>query len=145
MSDPKQSSLLQDATTRSLLGLRKTPAETRLIDKEELLLSLGGSGDLLCQVIEAFLSEADTMLADIRGAIEGDERGRLGKAAHKLKGAVTNFRAKKVSDIATKLEEISATDKLAVLISTLNELETGIDSLKSELVDLKNEFNSEHA
>ncbi len=106
----------------------------------EALERVDGDKELLCELVELFLEESPSMLADIKGAVARNDTKALEYSAHTLKGSVGNFGAKDVYEAAFVLEQagragsLSGTEAaLAALEKALQELEPILSSLGMEM------------
>ncbi len=83
-----------------------------------------------------FLDDSPSLVEKIRQAVESCDSSSLEKAAHALKGSVSNFCAQRTHQAAVRLEEIgrageaaSAEPALECLEKSLNELQPLIEKL----------------
>jgi signal transduction histidine kinase/DNA-binding response OmpR family regulator len=76
--------------------------ESFTVDFDAVLKQVGGDEDLVNEVIDVFLSDSPELLRQMRGALTDRDLTRLGRAAHKYKGAVAFFSA----DLAQMVEEL---------------------------------------
>jgi HPt (histidine-containing phosphotransfer) domain-containing protein len=61
-------------------------------------------GDFVRDLIDTFLTEAPSMLADLRESLAGGETERFRRAAHSLKSNANTFGALALGDLAKDLE-----------------------------------------
>ena len=101
---------------------------------------MDGDKELLCELVELFLEESPSMLADIKGAVAQRDTKAPEYSAHTLKGSVENFGAKNVYEAAFVLKQVgragspSGTEAaLAALEKSLQELEPILSSLRMEM------------
>lgn len=73
--------------------MRSNSSLTMIIDERELLDRLDGDTDLLAELVPLFLDDYPLLLEEIRSAIEKTDLEQLRRAAHTLKGTVSNFSA----------------------------------------------------
>ncbi len=64
---------------------------TTVLDIDTLLERVGGNSEILSKLAEVFLTSLPEMIDPLRDAIENNDPENLRKAAHSLKGAVSNF------------------------------------------------------
>src|SRR5947207_14340151 len=69
---------------------------------EELKITAGA--DFVRELVETFLVEAPTMLADLRSSFAGNEAERFRRAAHSLKSNSNTFGATSLAALAKQLE-----------------------------------------
>ena len=74
-------------------------------DLGPLLSQFGGERGDVDKVVGTFLENAPEQLAEVRAAVEAKDSVRLGKAAHRLKGALSVVTAEVARCIAEQLEE----------------------------------------
>jgi CheY-like chemotaxis protein/HPt (histidine-containing phosphotransfer) domain-containing protein len=75
-----------------------------LFDPEQALVCVDGDRELLSEVAGLFWDECPRLLAEIHDAAESGDCAALERAAHRLKGSVSNFGARSASALAMKLE-----------------------------------------
>jgi signal transduction histidine kinase/FixJ family two-component response regulator len=76
---------------------------------EAVLARVGGDAQFLTDVSRLFIDELPGHLVKIRAALDARNGPALQRAAHRLRGAATNFEASAVVDAARTLEEIGRT------------------------------------
>jgi HPt (histidine-containing phosphotransfer) domain-containing protein len=112
------------------------PASSIVLDHTAMLDRVGGDMGLLREITAIFLSEYPTLLAEIRmGIIAGDAR-RVERAAHSLKGAVSNFAAHTVTQAAYQLEVLGRNARLEDAPAALATLESQLAALQPALSEL---------
>jgi signal transduction histidine kinase/CheY-like chemotaxis protein/HPt (histidine-containing phosphotransfer) domain-containing protein len=77
--------------------------------RADLLAALGDDEELLADVVAAFLVEGPQLLSRVEDALEGGEGDAIARAAHTLKGCVSNFGAKTLIRAAAELEQLGRT------------------------------------
>jgi two-component system, sensor histidine kinase and response regulator len=118
---------------------RKAPAGTRrsaTLDGAALLSRVEGDGDLLRDLVDAFLGEAPQLLREIKRAIKCGDCAKLFNAAHTLKGAASILEAHKASQTAEKLESSGEQGDLSEAGNLLMTLTAEVRSLQTELAEL---------
>ena len=93
------------------------------LDYAVALERLGGDEELLQEVAGLFLEEYPTLMAEIHAAVQTGNAHRLERAAHSLKGSVSNFGADCAVQAALGLETIGRSGDLAGAKEALVELE----------------------
>lgn len=99
-------------------GMPRTPP----LRVAELLDRVGGDRGLLARMVELFAVDAAGHFLRARAALAGRDSALLSRCAHALKGAVGNFSAPTVLDLAVELEvAVRAGDweRIAALLATL--------------------------
>jgi PAS domain S-box-containing protein len=78
----------------------------RLMDLKEVLARLENDRDLLMDLIDLFIAESPKMMKAVAAAIQKRDARGLERAAHTLKGSVSNFGSKDVYEAALVLEKM---------------------------------------
>ena len=111
-----------------------------IIDVSEVLERVDGDKELLGELVELFLEESPSMLADVKEAVAQQDTKALEYSAHTLKGSVGNFGAKNAYEAAFVLEQagragsLSGTEAaLVALEKALQELEPILSSIRMEM------------
>jgi HPt (histidine-containing phosphotransfer) domain-containing protein len=108
-----------------------------MVDQDALLGQFGGDTELLAEVIGVFLEDHVNQVAEIDRAIKAGDAIRLGRAAHALKGSVSNFGAESARSVAFELEQMAGGDDLASAGDALSRLLDELASLVTELEDIR--------
>jgi len=98
-------------------------------DRVWMLAELDGDEELLAELIETMRDEAPKLLHEVRVAVEAGDAALLGRAAHTLKGAVSNFGARAAADAALCLERRGRSGDLADVAPALASLEIEMAAL----------------
>jgi HPt (histidine-containing phosphotransfer) domain-containing protein len=94
---------------------------------------LGGSVELLQQLVILYSEDAPQLLGELRdGAARGDLE-RLKRAAHTLKGLAANFEATPAAQAAFRVEQLAQANDLAAAIEQLPAMEAEFDKLQRAL------------
>ena len=104
-------------------------------DRKETLARMDGDWDLFGEVAEIFASDSRKMMAEIQDAIAAGDSRELNRAAHTLKGAISNFGARVPMELARKLEKLGKSGELAGAGEKFATLETELDRLRTALED----------
>ena len=94
------------------------------VDLAQLNAVVDGDVEFLRELVTAFLSSGETVLDEIRTALQAHDRRALGRAAHKLKGASANIHALVITELASALESQAASvdqAKLKQMVDTLTQ------------------------
>jgi len=102
-------------------------------DREAMLAELDGDEDLLAELVETMKVEAPKLLHEVRVAAGAADAALVARAAHTLKGAVSNFGARAAAEAALRLEQMGRAGDLAGLAPALATLEAEMDALVREL------------
>jgi HPt (histidine-containing phosphotransfer) domain-containing protein len=112
------------------------PAPPELAGRSAFLEGLGNDTTLARRLIDLFVRDSEKLLGDISGAIAERDAQRLRRAAHTLKGSVSNFPIGAAHDTAARMETIGIDGDFAAAEETLPVLEKEIDRLRSVLPTL---------
>lgn len=107
-----------------------------LIDRAAVLDRVGGDTDLLRDITAIFLSEYPALVHEIREAVMASDAKRLERAAHSLKGSVSNFGAQAATQAAYQLEVIGRRGELQEAGMALKELLEEFEQLEPVLESL---------
>jgi HPt (histidine-containing phosphotransfer) domain-containing protein len=108
-----------------------------VLDADAVLDRVGGDEELLREIIAIFLEEYPLLMAEIRVAVSRSDRANLERAAHSLKGAVSNFGARTATDLARDLEAVGRTGELGGLAPIVSKLDLELASLQRALAGLQ--------
>jgi two-component system sensor histidine kinase/response regulator len=117
-------------------------AARKVVDKDQILDRVGGDLELLSEVIGLFVDDYPLTLSEIRGAIQQSDPESLGKAAHTLKGAVSNFGAHSAVQAALTLEDMAKNKDMTGAVTALENLEAEIRLVHDTLVSMEKELAS---
>jgi HPt (histidine-containing phosphotransfer) domain-containing protein len=106
-------------------------------DRETLVARVGGNAALLGAMAALFLDECPGYISGIRRAVAGRDAPALERAAHALRGAVSNFAAEPTAQAAQRLEQMGREGDLARSGQALRELEDELERLRPLLEGLK--------
>jgi PAS domain S-box-containing protein len=109
------------------------------LDGQAILGDLNHDRELLRSVIEAFSEQTPRSIASIRQAIEEGDGTALERAAHFLKGSASVLRARRLSAVAARLEQMGRQGELASASGELEKLEKEIQRLKPALEHIRME------
>ena len=74
------------------------------LDRASILERLEGNQELLTELIQLFLGEAPQLIEAMRIALQQGDMQELGRSAHSMKGAASNFSAYGTVSAASQLE-----------------------------------------
>lgn len=100
------------------------------VNTEELLDRIGHDAELLEEVIELFYSEYPTHMEKIRTALAENNPEQVAKAAHTLKGSISNFACPSAFDAVYQLE-------LTGKNNTLDQTESAIQTVDEKVQELR--------
>jgi HPt (histidine-containing phosphotransfer) domain-containing protein len=107
-----------------------------IVDKASLLERLDGDHELLVELIELFVTDCPQWLEEIRGAVTTGDAARLTRAAHTLKGSVSNFCAPRAAETLQCLESLGRDANIVEAPPALARLESILERLCAELHQL---------
>lgn len=107
--------------------------EMKHLNMSAALARVGGDEELLKEIAQIFLDENPGALDEIRAAADAGDTKALEKAAHTLKGSVSNFGAQTARDAAYRIEQMGRSGDLNSVSEALANLETAVHTLSSEL------------
>ena len=124
---------------RGVGGNGVDPTITAVFDRQEFLNRIYRDRALLLQVTELFQEDAPSKLADLRSAMERKDPVAVAKAAHALKGMVSNFSAYRAQRIAHSVETAARSEILLGGPELVNQLGEQIEQLTTQLLALAGE------
>ena len=115
------------ATVEQIVDVPPTASsEVPAFDADAALAQVGGSAEMLEELVGMFDEEAPKLVANVLQAIEAGDAERVRTAAHGLKGSLSVFAAPAAVAAARSLEELGQGGDL-----------TGVEALQA---DLENEM-----
>ena len=113
------------------------PPAPVLIDRQALdtirAMAEGEPGDMLGELIELFITEAERQLATIGEAIERGDTGTLAAVAHTLKGSAGALGAVRIADLAARLVTAGRAADLAAARNSLPALRRAFSETRAAL------------
>lgn len=107
-------------------------------DCERALENVGGSDEMLTEMIDLFATEGPKQLADIETAYKTGDSEAVMRTAHTLKGSVALFAADPATDTAKRIESMARDGRLAKFDVAWHELKKQVDELLQALATHKN-------
>lgn len=114
-------------------GTRPKQPASEIVDRATVLARVGGDVEVLREVVGLFLDNCPKLLSEIREAVARGDDKALARAAHTLKGSVSNFAAKNAFEAALKLETMGMEADLTGAEDAYAFLEAEITRLKPAL------------
>lgn len=108
--------------------------DRKLCDMAVALARMGGSGELLREVIEIVRADLPAAMARLRAAAVARNPAEVQVAAHALQGMAVTFNAQLALAIAGRLEKMGMAGDLSPASEALEELEREIALLDQELL-----------
>jgi HPt (histidine-containing phosphotransfer) domain-containing protein len=84
--------------------------------------------------VSVFLSEAPTLLDEIRRALDDEQPAAAQRAAHTLKSSLRTLGCRQAGEVAWQLEQSCTTADLHSLFQLLDRLQREIDAISEPLV-----------
>src|SRR5262245_18083638 len=106
------------------------------IDLKALLAGFAGSGDLVKEVIDVFLTDAPVMLERLKNAARAGDVTELGAAAHAIKGSAGLFSQGDAYEKARALEQRARGGDGSDAHRAADEIEASVSQLMNELRSL---------
>jgi HPt (histidine-containing phosphotransfer) domain-containing protein len=103
----------------------------------ESLGRLGGSKELLRDIIGFFQEDAPEILGTIHKAIDGRDAEQLSRAAHSLKGLAANFSARSTVEAAARVEELGRSNRWPLIPSAVDALAQQVEALMKALAEYR--------
>jgi HPt (histidine-containing phosphotransfer) domain-containing protein len=97
---------------------------------------LEGNQELLTELIQLFLGEAPLLIEAMRTALQKGDMRELGRSAHSMKGAASNFSAYGTVSAASQLENDANKGDSESAKACLATLEVVVERLLPELANL---------
>lgn len=110
--------------------------ELAKLDCAVALERMGGDEELLREVARLFLDEYPGLIEEIRIAATANDTDALQRAAHSLKGSVSNFGAESVCNAAYVLENMGRKGDLSAVTSNIQSLIQALDYIRPALLEL---------
>ena len=117
-------------------GISASRGADRIIDRSALLDSLSGDVELLKTISGLFLTHSPELVDRIRDALAAGDCAELERAAHSLKGSVSNFFAPLAVEAARNLESIARAGNLAKAADAFVMLEQELDRIRPAITSM---------
>jgi two-component system, sensor histidine kinase and response regulator len=105
-------------------------ADPDVCDVAALLAHFEDDTALIQELAALFLDDSPSLVERIRQAVQSSDSSSLERAAHALKGSVSNFCAKRAQEAAVRLEEIGRAGEAATAEPALLCLEKSLSQLR---------------
>ena len=103
---------------------------------EKLVAIFGDDPQTLKDISRLFLEQCDTLLADMRKAIDTQNVEKLSMAAHTFKGSALSFGLETLSKQAQSLETMGKTKNMSKARNALKSLIGSVEEIKPLLIKL---------
>jgi len=102
------------------------------IDWDAANASVAGDRELLCDVVDAFLTECPQLLEQMRQAVAAADARLLTRSAHTIRGAMRTFGIAAAGDVAAELEKLGRQNDCVAASPLLARLESYLDLILAE-------------
>ncbi|MEW5976631.1 MAG: response regulator [Acidobacteriota bacterium] len=102
-------------------------------DYAAALAGVDGDEDFLRELADLFLGDCDRLMSEIEVAIRNQDFPAVERAAHSLKGSVSNFFAKPAQQAALRLESLGRAKDLSGIDEAWSQLLEAVGTLRAEL------------
>src|SRR5688572_8674605 len=107
----------------------------RAFDENELMERVDNDWDFLGETVEMLAKDGPALLAEIRRAAAAGDAAAVARAAHTLKGMISNFCSPAAHADALAVEQIGRSGDLASAAPAVQTLETSLSALIADLTD----------
>ena len=104
-----------------------------VLNFEEALVNVGGSQELLGELVLALKQELPRLMAATRQGLDDGDATAVSRAAHSLKGSITPFAAQRAYDAAWAIEQPSSEGDLSGGDEKFQRLESELEQLVAAL------------
>jgi HPt (histidine-containing phosphotransfer) domain-containing protein len=108
---------------------------SRVFDEAELLERVDDDWDFLAETVDMLSADGRRLMEEIRRAADAHDAAALGRAAHTLKGMISNFCATAPQASAFEVERIGKGGDLTAAPAAIKSLESQLDGLIAALTD----------
>jgi len=114
------------------------PASVRggLLDREAALRRAGGDERLLREMAFLFIEDTPVLLGEMEAALSNGDSVTVARGAHRLKGAVSNFDAAQITELAAHLERTASAGDTKFALPLFQQLKAELGGLQGELQNL---------
>jgi HPt (histidine-containing phosphotransfer) domain-containing protein len=120
-------------------ALDQTPLPRALgcqLDRKAILARLQGDEELFRDLVALFMEDTPHLVKDAREALASGDASSLQRAAHTIKGSVSNFGAGPAVDAAWRLEQVGQSADLSEGLVALEGVEQALADVERELTRL---------
>jgi len=104
-----------------------------VFDHQELLERIDNDWDFLAETIQMLSTDGPVLIKEIRGGIGSGDAAAVGRAAHSLKGMVSNFCSPATLASAFEVEKLGKSGDLSSAPQAVKALEDQVGLLTAEL------------
>ena len=106
------------------------------INRSALRERLNGDFKLFAELAGLFIKESPNLLDAVEKAVKTKNGEKIGKTAHTIKGAISNFSADTAYNAALNLENLGKNNELGMVDSAYKTLREEVDHMKKALLML---------
>lgn len=117
-------------------GMAQVDERGAVFDEAKVMSFVAGDHEFLTTLVELFVETAPKQLTTIREAVAAGDALALERAAHQLKGSVSNFSADRARRWAQELEQAGRAGDLSAAPAAVTSLEAELAALGEALGDL---------
>ena len=128
---------LVSTTARTGTETIREQGHAEVIDRDEVLARFGGDMEFLAESLELFRTNWPALWNRLNDAVAGKDFHAAERAAHAIKGSVSNFGAKAAAAAALRLEVMGRQQDLSPAGGALAELEREINRFMPVIHDLR--------
>nr|MBA3891282.1 Hpt domain-containing protein [Gemmatimonadaceae bacterium] len=125
---------------RSTGPQRTVGASDDVLDEESLWSTVGGDGAFLGDLVDLFMADAPTRLAELRAALANKDAAAMQFAAHSLKGASGSLAGTRVEALAKAVESLGRDGDMAAAGEVIDALETELAAFSRRLVVMADRY-----
>ena len=112
---------------------RSEHSDKAVFDLSKALEVVDGDSELFKELVKLFLKNVPDNLAQIRHGLAKSDANVVERAAHSLKGSVSNFAATRAFEAAYRLEVLGREGRLGEGETALSKLDEELNLLKSAM------------
>jgi len=105
----------------------------RAFDPNELLERVDNDWDFLAETVEMLANDGRALMAEVRRAAGSGDADAVGRAAHTLKGMISNFCSPAAHAAALAVEQIGKSGDLSRVTAAVETLENALSTLIEDL------------
>jgi HPt (histidine-containing phosphotransfer) domain-containing protein len=121
-------------------GTQASAADLPIFEPEKFQAQVAYDRDLLIEIIDLFMVERRSQVAEMQAALASADFTRLSRVAHTIKGSLGSLHAALARAHAQDLEGAAKMADAQVCRFCLTVLEQDLDALEPELIALRNAF-----
>jgi protein-histidine pros-kinase len=107
----------------------------RVFNDAELLERIDNDWDFLAETVEMLQTDGRGLMDEVRKSADANDAAALGRAAHTLKGMISNFCAPATHASAFEVEKIGKSGDLASAPPAIQSLQVQLDVLIADLTE----------